>query len=135
MTNTAHLWGKPGSESWYSTPTADLAAALNYYGPAGVSIDSVKRIHHGYASYHGDEWTGGDEGIDTELDLAVVAELWDGRWIAVVASNDYTGWGCRDSADVYVGPTREDVIANGLDQGYRVILGFEELTLPEGIER
>jgi hypothetical protein len=55
-----------------------------------------------------------------------VGRLNDGRWFAVEAWNDYTGWGCQDSADVLAGATEEYVVYQGLGVDARKRLGYTE---------
>lgn len=85
----------------------------------------VAEVVRWYVSYHGyDRWQPGDD-TGTELTLAAVLRLHDGRWASVVAWNDYTGWGCQDGADIRIGATVDEVVAQGLDQESRVLLGYE----------
>lgn len=58
-------------------------------------------------------WVAGDCVQDDEPSIAYLAELTDGRYVYADAWCDYTGWGCRDAADYYVG-TREQVMSHML---------------------
>lgn len=118
-------------------PTDDLAYALGggTYGTAEslskpadvITLGQVERVIRYDVSYHGAEWTAPDSG-GSELDMVLVAELTDGRWISVEAWNDYTGWGCQDGSEVRVGATEDDVVWHGLTQEGRRRLGYPEVT-------
>ncbi len=130
MSNTAVLW-EPLSDTtnaWdYSTPTGDLRSALDQC-QTDIRVSSIE---YGYASYHGSEWAEPDDSLGTELDLAAVLRLTDGRWAAVEAWNDYTGWGCLAAADWYIGESLDDVVSNGLTQEGRAHLGLSLPSDPE----
>ena len=115
------------------TPWHDIAAALDVAGDhheaflggavCRVHLTDIVEVAHAYISYHGATWAPG-EGAGSELELAVVVRLRDGRWAAIEGWNDYTGWGCQDGADVRVGFSEEDVIRGGLTQEARAKLGL-----------
>ena len=120
-------------------PVSDLQYALSEYptwGTAtapsekteGFQIAEVERVVRYHVSYHSEVWTPTNDAGGTELSLYVVGQLIDGRWFSVVAWNDYTGWGCQDGSDVRIGDTEEQVVAFGLDQEGRRLLGYEETT-------
>ncbi|GAA4075617.1 hypothetical protein [Nocardioides kongjuensis] len=113
----AHTWD-------YPAPLDDLAYALESAGEDGHTLADIAEVTDYSISYHGAPWTPGEDG-GTELTLIVLARLTDGRWLAMEAWNDYTGWGCQDGVDAYVGPTREDVVTNGLTNDARSALGIE----------
>lgn len=67
----------------------------------------------------------------TELELYAVLELVDGRWAALEAWNDYTGWGCQDGSSIRVGKDRDAVIRFGLtDEGRRALGLLDEAASP-----
>jgi hypothetical protein len=108
-----------------SAPVEDLAQALI---ESGRSIDTVASVERYFVSYHGVQWTPANDDGGSELEMSVVGRLDSGEWIAVQAGNDYTGWGCQDFADVYVGTDEDDVVYNGLDKSGRECLGYPERT-------
>lgn len=94
---------------------------------SGVRLEAVKNIfrenvNYGSEGVHG--WKMG-EAVGTELSMVVLGELHDGRWFGLEAWNDFTGWGCQDGADLYIGESRIDVVLNGLTQEGRSALGIE----------
>jgi hypothetical protein len=122
-----------GLKSWdLPVPLDDFASALESPSiqPAdagGISLDMVKTVERYSVNYHGADWKPGDTG-GTELGLFAVGTLMDGRWFSVEAWNDYTGWGCQDGSDVYIGATEADVVANGVTNDGRSALGYPEVT-------
>lgn len=54
------------------------------------------------------KWVEYDDGYG-EPSLSYLAELHDGRWVYHHAWHDYTGWGCRDASDFYIGTYDEAV--------------------------
>lgn len=88
-----------------------------------IAVTDIDRVDAYCVKYEGRNWQPGEEGR-TVLEMVVLAELGDGRWASISAWNDYTGWGCQDAADVRIGATREDVIAYGLTNGDRDLLGL-----------
>lgn len=58
------------------------------------------------------------------VDLAALVRLHDGRYAAIMAWADTTGWGCRDGLTVRIAPDRGGAIA-ALGDGERRKLGFE----------
>lgn len=122
-----------GQKSWdLPTPLNDIASALESptIQPAdagGISLDMVKTIARYSIGYHGADWRPGDSG-GSELSLFAVGTLLDGRWFSVEAWNDYTGWGCQDGSDVYIGPNEAGVVANGVTNDGRSSLGYPQVT-------
>lgn len=117
-TTSEHRWDQP-------TPLDDIASAFEVAGVEGVTFEDIASVTHYSIDYHGVKWepAPGDSGGGTELGMVLLGTLNDGRWFGLEAWNDYTGWGCQDNADLYVGPTREDVIANGITADGRAALG------------
>lgn len=102
------------------TYTADVIKAER----ENISLADIKEIHEYSVSYHGTKWPGEPEyGGGSELDMQVLMELNDGNWAYLCAWNDYTGWGCQDGVDIYVG-TREEIIENCMTKGEREELGL-----------
>jgi hypothetical protein len=60
-------------------------------------------------------WTDDTE----EPNYAWLFLLKDGRYAAVTAWHDYTGWDCRSSLSVKLCPTRDEAISFGLTQNDR----------------
>lgn len=89
------------------------------------SLHDVAEIIAQFVEYGGTVATEVGHGFGTELSLDAVLRLKDGRYAALTAWNDYTGWGCRDGSEIRLGPL-PDVIAYGLDKGQRERLGFSE---------
>lgn len=126
-----------GANSWdLPAPVDELESALDggdfgtATGPSHpadpVALTDIARVVRYAVSWHGEgDQTGPEFSSGTELDLALVAELVDGRWISIVAWNDYTGWGCQDGSDVRVGDTEQQVVEFGLDESSRQRLGYE----------
>lgn len=118
-----------GKRWWeLSTPIDDLQASLEQAvvlpaDTGSLSIDMVASVERYAISHNGSNWEPGDDG-GTELSLFVVGTLVDGRWFGVEAWNDYTGWGCQDGSDAYVGATEDDVVAHGLTNDARSALGY-----------
>lgn len=113
-------WDLP--EPWY-----DFVSALDaVYGDVEkITVTQVAKIERYRVSWHGQVWVpGSNDAGGTELDMQLLGKLHDGRWFALEAWNDYTGWGCQDGADLYIGRTRKDVIANGLTESGRSALGL-----------
>lgn len=96
-----------------------------------ITIGQIDEVVRYAVSYHSSEWKPGDGG-GTELDLAVVARLHDGRWVSVEGWNDYTGWGCQDGAYVRVSATEDDVVWHGLSAEARRRLGYDASAHAEG---
>lgn len=116
--STKHSWDLP-------TPLDDIAMALDGARGAGsISLWHLVEVTDLSVSYHGADWALGHSG-GTDLALYLIARLVDGRWIGLEAWNDYTGWGCQDGSDAYIGATRDDVIANGITNDGRSALGME----------
>ena len=121
-------------------PIGDIVCALDSYGvktaepiplPAQMFlVTDIAKIKRYAVSYHGGVWTGPESSTGSELSMAVVGRLTDRRWFSVVASNDYTGWGCQDFADIRVGPTEASVVRFGLDSESRADLGYPEAVAP-----
>lgn len=57
------------------------------------------------------------------LDMAALLHLEGGRWCAVTAWADTTGWGCRDGVEFIVGD-RDDLITYGFGDEHRRLLGL-----------
>lgn len=53
-----------------------------------------------------------------------VGLLADGRWFALSAGCDYTGWDCQSGGSAHVAATREDAARLGLDDSERARLGL-----------
>lgn len=132
---------KSGSHAWdQGAPTVDLIYAMEHarvylIGPEGSSViestvgtrkaavDRVARIDQYYVSYHGVQWApGGEDG--SELTMVVLGQLVDGRWFALTAWNDYTGWDCQDGADVRIAVEREEAIRYGFSDEDRALVGL-----------
>lgn len=109
-----HYWDQPD-------PIADLISALDCAG-ATVALDDIAAVTEYDVTSDDGKWAPGGT-VATELSMTLLGMLRDGRWFALEAGNDYTGWGCQDFADLYIGATREDVIANGLTTEGRNTLG------------
>jgi hypothetical protein len=109
------------------TPLDDIATALQQAPAAGnITLWYLAEVTDVHVNYHGAQWTPEDANPGgSELQLYLVGRLHDGRWIALEAWNDYTGWGCQDGSEAYIGVTREDVIANGITNDGRSALGME----------
>jgi hypothetical protein len=113
-----------GTRSWdMPVPLDDIQTALEQ-GGGRADLWDVAEVTEYAIDYHGTPWSPGSGG-GSELGLVLVARLKDGRWLGLEAWNDYTGWGCQDGSDLYIGPTREDVIANGITNDGRSALGLE----------
>ncbi len=116
-----------GTSTWdMPSPLNDIEAALAAAG-GRADIWDIAEVTDWSISHHGIDWTKGGSG-GSELSMFLIARLKPGRvaeWVALEAWNDFTGWGCQDGADAYYGPTREDVIANGLTNDGRSALGME----------
>ncbi len=107
-------------------PLDDIVYALERASAAGsIGLWHLAEITDVSISYHDATYTPENKLSGTELQLYLVARLTDGRWIGLEAWNDYTGWGCQDGADAYIGDTRDDVIANGITNDGRSALGME----------
>lgn len=90
-----------------------------------LTPDGVESIE-AYAIWsHGERWVPGKH-IGSELEMTLLGRTKGGRWFALEAWNDYTGWGCQDSSDLYIGDTREDAVRNGLTNSGREALGMVE---------
>lgn len=57
-------------------------------------------------------------------DIALLAQLVDGRWATCVAWSDTSGFDCRGQVDWRINDTRDAAIAFGLDQESRYRLGL-----------
>lgn len=107
---------------WGSPPV--LESVVPGETPERFGSGDVEAVVHWYASYHDIRYLpGGDTG--TELQLYAVLRLRDGRWVALEAWTDYTGWGCQDGTEIKVGATYRQVVDLGLSQGARIALGLE----------
>ena len=65
------------------------------------------------------------EGANDEAAWIAVFALNDGRYAAIDASCDYTGWDCQAGGSRYVGATLADVVRFGLTDDGRRRLGFD----------
>lgn len=127
-----------GDEGNYGTPRSDIEQALEWADTYTATdpfeaerldkIDpsDVAEVVHWDITYHGEDWTGPEDYVGTELDMVMVVRLHDGSYASLSAGNDYTGWGCMgDHAEVRVG-TYDEVINYGLDKWDRKRLGLDE---------
>lgn len=90
-----------------------------------ICTHDVAEVTNWYVSYHdGGRYVVGSGETGTELKLFAILHLRDGRWAAVSAWNDYTGWGCGDGSNVVIGDTLEQVVQFGLDEDGRSKLGL-----------
>jgi len=112
-----------------STPYETFTAAPIPMSTGMVRAQDIARIDAYHVSYYGEQWTPQNSSTGTELQMVVLAELRDGRWLAVTAYNDYTGWGCQDGSHKSVANTRKDAIKYGLTKEDRILLGFEQAPL------
>lgn len=111
-------WGTAGNK-YYTAKTIKTERGK-------ITTADIKEIHEWFVSYHGVRWVNRypeTDGRGTELSMSVLCELNDGSWAWVTAWNDYTGWGCQDGVDIYVG-TREEIINNCMTKGEREELGL-----------
>jgi hypothetical protein len=130
---------EPGEyDTYYDLPTPldDLGHALGVeYGQMSASsipspVEEPVRLHdlaevvRYYVEHHDEVWTPAYPGGGTELKLIVVARTKDGRWVAVEAWNDYTGWGCQDDSDIRIGASEDQVVRYGLSNDARARLGY-----------
>lgn len=53
-----------------------------------------------------------------------VFKLNDGRYVAVAAGCDYTGWDCQAGGEIMVANTREDILCFGMSDDERKRLGI-----------
>lgn len=60
---------------------------------------------------------GQDEGENDGADWICFGRLWDGRWFALAAGCDYTGWDCQASGFALVAASAEALIRLGLTDG------------------
>ena len=60
---------------------------------------------------------GQDEGENDGADWICFGRLWDGRWFALSAGCDYTGWDCQASGFALVAASAEALIRLGLTDG------------------
>ena len=104
-------------------PIADIIYALDAAASSGLTLGDLAEVTEYDISSHGLKWSPGSDAIGSELQMTLLGRLQDGRWFSLDAWNDYTGWGCQDRCDIYIGDTREDVIANGLTAEGRNALG------------
>lgn len=126
-------------DTYYGLPVPlyDLAFALAYEynhqfsaAPIPEAVDPPIRVHdlaevvRYYVEHNDVVWTPGSTDGGSELKLIVVARAKDGRWVAVEAWNDYTGWGCQDNSDVRIGTSEDQVVAYGLSNDARARLGY-----------
>jgi len=65
-----------------------------------------------------------EDGENDEKDWLCVGLLRDGRWFALAAGCDYTGWDCQASGGAAVGNTYEEVVRFGLSVDERSRLGI-----------
>lgn len=115
---------KTGRYPEYPDPLYDINTALETSGK-GIGIEDLASVDlYDITSDHG-KWAPGGS-VATELSMTLLGTLKDGRWFGLEAGNDYTGWGCQDFADLYIGGTREDVILNGLTTEGRNTLGLSD---------
>lgn len=135
MTITERQLHPDWSTGEHDAPTSDLRYALEYGRqqtatpiPSDVereiTFDDVEEVVRYSVSYEDVEWKPGAGG-GTELNMVLVARLTDGRWIAIEAWNDYTGWGCQDGSDVRVGASEDQVVRYGLSNEARGLLKYE----------
>ena len=120
----------------YPIPYDEIQAALKHYptvqaaAPLGEKLDAptladLAEVTHYSISWHGQPYRpGGDDNGGSELMLVLLGTLKDGRWFALTAWNDYTGWGCQDHCDIRISESRDDVIRFGLDNEGRETLGL-----------
>lgn len=107
---------------WTSVETRKVGLGEPRMEP--LIVQEIAEVVRWYVSYHGEgKWQPGMD-VGTELTLYAVLRLTSGQWAAVVAGNDYTGWGCQDHAEVRVGETEDDVVKHGLDSEGRALLGY-----------
>ena len=104
-------------------PLADVISALDF-APGEVGLSDLATVELYAIDSNDGQWSPGRT-VGTEVSMTLLGTLADGRWFALEAGNDYTGWGCLgDQADLYVGDTRDDVIRNGLTTEGRNQLGL-----------
>lgn len=114
---------REGERTWdQPDPIADFLTALGTAGNDVTIGDVASVVAYDVTSEDGKWQPGGT--VATELSMTILGTLRDGRWFALEAGNDYTGWGCQDFADIYVGGSREDVVTNGLTTEGRNALGL-----------
>jgi hypothetical protein len=89
------------------------ARDIDLTGISPETVAEVIAIKNG--ANDGESWTG-------------VFRLFDGRYISVCSWCDYTGWGCQDGGEIFVGRDKESVIRFGLSEQERARLN---LTLAE----
>ena len=119
---------EPVSEYNLPTPLYDFVTALGEArGATKVAVTQVKSVIRYFISYHGTPWTPGAS-AGSELTMYVVGDLHDGRWFSLEAGNDYTGWGCRDYAEVRVEADWESIVSAGLTNEMRSALGLSAVT-------
>ena len=95
----------------------EIESALVFYPFDGLTVDDIREATwHGYDVSSPEGWA--------SVDLVALGETTDGRWIAVEAWADTSGWDCRSGADWFVHPDRGHVIAQGLTERGRGILGL-----------
>jgi len=106
----------------YSTPTGDIAYAISE-SKGAIKLNQVEKILNGWAQYHYDgKWEPGKP-VGSELVLYVTGKLKNGKYFALEAGNDYTGWGCMgDYVSVTIHYNLDDLINNGLTQEARTLL-------------
>ncbi|NUS57064.1 MAG: hypothetical protein HOV66_19740 [Streptomycetaceae bacterium] len=105
-------------------PYGDVASACEAYG-SGIRFHDIATVTDYLIEGNGGRWTP-ERPVNPGSELAIVllGTLRDGRWFALEGWNDYTGWGCQDNVDTFIGASREDAIRNGLTVEGRHHLGL-----------
>ncbi len=86
---------------------AHVHACEGYTGSISFSTSMIAKIHRAVEGENdGDSWE-------------CVGELHDGRWFFLTAWCDYTGWGCQDGGNIYIGANEDMVRQLGCDAGAR----------------
>lgn len=136
-------WESMDSEKsqWgWETPYADIASAFDSAqfvtaAPGALpaprfEFSDIESVDKYFIHYHEQVWSPGDES-GTELTMILVGKLKSGQWFSLSAWNDYTGWGCQDSATFQIGASEDDVVRYGLDNSERARLGIN-IDITEG---
>lgn len=117
----------PAGELTYALDPSEANFATAAAPPTtcpGFDLADVGQVVRYHVDSNEGLWAPGRD-IGTELEMYLVLKLTDGRWAAVEASTDYTGWGCQSGADVRIGDTEQQVVEYGLTRSGRDALGYE----------
>lgn len=117
------------------TDSYDWMHIFKEYVGAPAHVRTKQTVDRVYTLNHVAKVLGRSEGENDGDDWVGLFEMDDGKFIAVNAGCDYTGWGCQESGSSSISDSLADAIAFGLTQEHIARLTAHDadviLTFPE----